>query len=122
MAELAGDVIERKRGDTAPDTMTDIDEATGLARDNTGFSYRLTLNTEKDPDPNAVPPIGTELFEIIGAVGGADDSVSFPWTPAQSDQAIGTYWYDFERTDGAGKDKTIAKNEYIFHMDVGKTN
>ena len=122
MTDLVGAVIERKRGDTAPDKITDIDEDTGLPRDNTGFSYRMTLNTVKDPDPTHSPPIGTELFEITGTPGGADGTVEFPWTPAQADQAIDTYWYDIERTDSAGKHKTIAKNEYRFFMDVGKTN
>ena len=52
MSDLLGAAIERKRGDTAPDTNTDSDDVTGLARDNPGFSYRMTLNTVKDPDPD----------------------------------------------------------------------
>jgi len=122
MTDIVGAVIERKRGDTAPDKITDIDDVTGLARDNSGFSYRMTLNTVKDPDPGHSPPIGTELFILTGTPGGADGTVEFPWTPAQADQAIDTYWYDIERTDTGGKVKTIAKNQYKFLMDIGKTN
>ena len=122
MTDIIGAVIERKRGDTAPDKITDIDDVTGLARDNTGFTYLMTLNTVKDPDPTHVPPIGVELFILTGTPGGADGTVEFAWTPTQANQVIDTYWYDIERKDTGGKVKTIAKNEYVFRMDIGKTN
>ena len=111
MAELIGEIIERKRGDDAPDEIT-------VPFDNSGFSYILTINTNKDPDPG--PPRGVELVASTGAIGGADGTVLFPFTPGDADQEPGNYWYDIEQTDTTGKKKTIAKNQYIFHMDVSK--
>jgi hypothetical protein len=119
MAELNGEIIERKRGDTAPDIITVVDPADGVTPiNNTGFQYRMTINTEKDP----VPGVGTELTQITGAPGGASGSVSFNWLPADADQEPGVYWYDIEQVDGAGKVKTIAKNQYIFYQDITKVN
>lgn len=111
MAELIGAIIERKRGDDAPDKIT-------VDFDNTGLTYVLTINTDKDPDPG--PPRGVELVSSTGIVGGADGTVLFPFAPADADQVPGNYWYDIEQTDVAGKKKTIAKNQYIYHMDVSK--
>jgi len=113
MADLIGIVIERKRGDDAPDEIT-------LPFDNTGFSYILTINTEKDPEPTGPPIIGVELVSSVGAIGGADGTVLFPFAPADADQEAGSYWYDIQQTDPAGKKKTIAKNQYIYHMDISK--
>ena len=120
MSDLVGNPIDRKRGDTAPDKITVLDsENNNAVLDNTGFSYVLTVNTVKDPDPAL--PYGTELVSIAGFPGGADGTVEFPWTDVQADQAPGCYWYDIQQTDAAGKTKTIAKNAYTFNQDVGKT-
>ncbi|MCK5494771.1 MAG: hypothetical protein KAI41_02310 [Hyphomicrobiaceae bacterium] len=122
MAEILGAIIERKRGDTAPDKITVLDaEANNAPLDNTGFAYRMTINTEKDPDP-AAPILGSELVQTSGAPGGVDGTVSFPFSPVQADQVPGTYWYDIEQVDAGGFVKTIAKNQYIFHMDITKIN
>lgn len=117
MTELVGAALTRKRGDTAPDTITATDAA-GAAMDNTGFSYRLTINTDRAPDPAA--GIGTELVSIAGQPQGASGGVIFPWTAMDADQAPGTYWYDIEQVDASGAIKTIAKNTYKFFMDVSK--
>jgi hypothetical protein len=111
MTELVGIEIDRKRGDTAPDEIT-------VPFDNTGFSYILTINTQKNPDAGG--PIGAILVTSVGAIGGADGLVSFPFTPTDADQAIGKYWYDVQQTDPTGRIKTIAKNSYIYHQDITK--
>ncbi len=116
MAELLGIIIERKRGDDAPD---EID----VPFDNTGFSYLLTVNTEKDPEPVGPPIVGSELLSVAGVLLSSTPTVSkvsFPFSPANADQVPGNYWYDIQQTDTASKKKTIAKNEYIFHQDVTK--
>ena len=122
MSDVTGEIITRKRGDTAPDKITVIDSesATSAPLDNTGFQYKLTVNTEKDPEPVGPPIVGNELFSLTGAVGGADGTVVFPITVGDADQEPGRYWYDIQQTDTAGKIKTIAKNEYVFEMDVTK--
>ncbi|MCK5497312.1 MAG: hypothetical protein KAI41_07285 [Hyphomicrobiaceae bacterium] len=123
MAELLGEVIERKRGDTAPDKITVLDsENNNAPLDNTGFEYRLTVNTAKDPEPVGPPIVGSELLQSVGVPGGADGTVLFPFTVAQANKPAGCYWYDIEQKDTGGLVKTIAKNQYLFFMDVGKTN
>lgn len=121
MAELEGDVLDRKRGDTAPDKITVIDAETELPLDNTGFQYKLTVNTERDPDPVGPPIVGVELATITGTPGGANGEVEFIWSGVQADQVPDTYWYDIQQIDAGGNILTIAKNKYIIYMDVTKT-
>lgn len=120
--DFAGICIARKRGDTAPDKITILDpEAAtpGTPLDVTGFGFKLTVNTEQDPDP--APPIGIELVSIIGSLIDAPNGVvEFPWTAVQADQVPEEYFYDIEQTDVAGKILTIAKERYIFQQDVTK--
>jgi hypothetical protein len=100
--DFAGICIARKRGDTAPDKITVLDpeDPAGGPLDVTGFGFKLTVNTEQDPDPG--PPIGSELVSIIGTItDGPNGVVEFP-------------------TDTAGKILTIAKERYIFQQDVTK--
>ena len=122
MAELLGEVIERKRGDTAPDKITVLDPeaVAGTPLDVTGFGFKMTVNTEQDPDPG--PPIGTELVSIIGTLVDAPNGVvEFPWSPGDADQLPEEYFYDIQQTDSAGKILTIAKERYIFQQDITKT-
>ena len=122
--DFAGICIARKRGDTAPDKITVLDpEAAtpGTPLDVTGFGFKLTVNTEQDPDPVGPPIIGTELVSIVGTLIDAPNGiVEFPWTLTQADQVPDDYFYDIEQTDVAGKILTIAKEQYKFQQDVTK--
>lgn len=114
MSELVGAELERKRGDTAPDVVN-VTVADGIA----GFSYRMTVNTKRNPSTT----VGEELVTIDGVITASDaegGTVEFPWTAGDADQAPGLYWYDIEQTDAAGKIKTIAKNKYKFWQDISK--
>ncbi len=121
--DFNGICIDRKRGDTAPDKITVLDpEAAtpGTPLDVTGFGFKMTVNTEQDPDPG--PPIGVELVSIIGSLVDAPNGVvEFPWSPGDADQLPEEYFYDIQQTDSAGKILTIAKERYIFQQDVTKT-
>ena len=122
--DFAGICIARKRGDTAPDKITVLDpEAVtpGTPLDVTGFGFKLTINTEQDPDPVGPPIIGTELVSIAGSLVDAPNGVvEFPWSTAEADQTPDDYFYDIEQTDTAGKILTIAKEQYKFQQDVTK--
>lgn len=122
--DFAGICIARKRGDTAPDKITVLDpEAVtpGTPLDITGFAFKLTVNTEQDPDPVGPPVIGTELVSIVGSLIDAPNGVvEFPWSSAEADQTPDDYFYDIEQTDTAGKILTIAKEQYKFQQDVTK--
>ena len=113
--DFAGICIARKRGDTAPDKITVLDpEAAtpGTPLDVTGFGFKLTVNTEQDPDPVGPPVIGIELVSIIGSLIDAPNGVvEFPWSSADADQVPEDYFYDIEQTDTAGKILTMAKNK-----------
>ncbi len=119
--ELVGLELCRKRGDTAPDKITVLDsESTTTPKeplDITGFSYILTINTERDPDGS----VGNELVSIAGAITDAVNGVvEFAFTGPDSDQTPDEYWYDIQQTDAGGRIKTIAKNKYTFFQDITK--
>jgi hypothetical protein len=120
MAETVGKIIERKRGDTAPDVILvkDPDNPT-LALNVTGFAYTLTVNTDRRP--TTVPPFGTELLQIAGTLADpVNGRVEFAWSALNADQVPGRYWYDIQQIDAGARKKTIAKNEYVFYQDVTK--
>lgn len=119
--DLQGVCIARKRGDTAPDKIfvKDPDDPT-QPLNIAGFAFKLTVNTEQDPDPAV--PIGTELVTINGTITDAPNGeVEFPWTPGDADQVPDDYFYDIQQTDSASKILTIAKNEYKIQQDITKT-
>ncbi len=122
--DLAGECIARKRGDTAPDKITVLDPEAAVAGtplDVTGFGFRLTVNTEQDPDPVGPPIVGVELVSIVGTLIDAPNGiVEFPWSPTEADQIPEVFFYDIQQTDTAGKILTIAKEQYIFQQDVTK--
>ncbi len=121
--DFAGICIARKRGDTAPDKITVLDPEASVPTplDVTGFSFRLTVNTEQDPDPVGPPIVGVELVTIAGTLIDAPNGiVEFPWSPGDADQVPDDYFYDIEQTDTAGKILTIAKEQYKFQQDVSK--
>ena len=122
--DLSGECIARKRGDTAPDKIFVTDPETGppaTPLDITGFGFKLTVNTERDPDPVGPPVVGTELVSIVGTItDGPGGEVEFPWSPGDADQTPDDYFYDIEQTDTAGRILTIAKEEYKFQQDVTK--
>ncbi len=120
--DLFGECIARKRGDTAPDKIFVTDpENNDAPLDVTGFSFRLTVNTEQDPDPVGPPIIGSEIAAIAGTItNGPGGEVEFPWSAGDADQVAEDYFYDIEQTDTAGRILTIAKERYQFQQDVSK--
>lgn len=115
MGDLVGAILERKRGDTAPDAISVIDPATGGPRDITGYVYVLTLH--ELPDPTDEPAAATINGVITSATGG---TVEFLWTEEQADRVPALYYYDIQQTDETGRIKTIAKSRYRFWQDITK--
>jgi hypothetical protein len=121
--DLAGDCIARKRGDTAPDKIfvTDPEDPAQGPLDITGFSFRMTVNTEQDPEPVGPPIIGVELVSIAGTITNpTGGEVEFPWSAGEADQVPEDYFYDIQQTDTTGRILTIAKERYQFQQDVTK--
>lgn len=109
--------ITRKRGDTYADEITVKSKATGLPINITGYTFKLTVDPKKDPltaDNNLFSITGTILNPIAG-------TVEFAPSEPQSDQVPGTYYYDIEMIDGAGRVRTIELDKYVFTQDITKT-
>ncbi len=91
-----------------------IQDSDGVAIDITGFTFRLTVNTEKDPAP------GTELFTVTGVLTDATNGkVGFAPTAVDTDQTPGTYFYDIEQT-AAGLISTVIKGKVQIIQDISK--
>ncbi len=107
--------ITRKRGDTYAETIT-VTDTTGAVIDITGYTFKLTVDPEKAPVSAA-----NNLFSITGTILSAvAGTVEFAPSAPQADQTPGTYYYDIEMVDGAGRIRTIALDKYIVTQDISK--
>ena len=105
------------RGDSFPLTLTIKDKNSGNPIDLTGYSFRVTVNVEKDPIDTT-----NQLFEVVGSLDPDPTTGRVSFTPTQSDtnQKSGTYYYDIEMTDDAGNVRTIAKHKFKITQDLSK--
>ncbi len=84
-----------------------IQDSAGAEVNITGFTFKLTVNSEKDPADQA-----NEQFSIVGVITDAPNGkVAFSPSVTDTDIAPETYFYDIEQTDGVGgiSTKIIAK-------------
>ena len=106
--------ITRYRGDTAADQFT-------IKRDRevvdiTDCTFKLTVNSEKDPTDASA-----QLFTVDGVVtSGIAGEVEFSPTSLQADQTPGDYYFDVQMTDGNGAKLTVVKGRYRFKQDITK--
>lgn len=107
--------LTRYRGDTYPDEITVTDE-TGSAVDITGYTFLLTVNTERSPTS-----IATQVFQLTGTiVDAAAGQVNFAPSAMQADQTPAKYYFDIQMTTTTPHIKTIAKGTYTFTQDITK--
>jgi hypothetical protein len=109
--------VEWYRGDSYPLEITVKDSATEAAIDITGYSFIMTVDTEKYPTDAL-----TKLFDVAGVLD-ADPTtgkVSFTPTTIDTDQDVGTYYYDIQMTDVSGNIRTIVKNDFKIVQDITK--
>jgi hypothetical protein len=110
------------RGDTKPRVFT-IRDSAGVALDISGSTFKMTVNTDKDPSV-AVP--GTELFSVAGTfvTDGTNGQVQFAPTPVGWADGLPslptTVFYDIEETDGATAVDTLIKGKVKIIQDVSK--
>ncbi len=108
--------VERYRGDTYANIFA-IKDSNGDPIDITGYSFKLTVNTLKEPDSDL-----TQLFQITGAlVSPSLGTVKFAPNVTQADQDPGTYYFDIQMTDGTGAIQTVALGKYVFKQDITKS-
>lgn len=108
--------ITRYRGDTWTLELILRDTKTKLPRDITGYSYLLTVNSNRAP-----VDISTQVVQFVGVVpGGSDGKIQFPCTLAQADQVPSVYKFDVQETDTSDKDRTIIVGNYSVPQDITK--
>lgn len=108
--------IVRYRGDTRAYAIFVRDAKTLEAIDITGYSFKLTVSMEENPEDDTNQEFGL-TGTITEAVAG---KVQFAPTANQADQVPGTYYYDIELTDGDGGILTVAKGRWIVNQDISK--
>jgi len=93
-----------------------IQNSAGVAIDITGFTFKLTVNSEKDPTTTA-----NQQFTVIGAITDASaGKVAFSPTTANTDIVPATYFYDIEQTDGSGAISTLIIGKCVLVQDITK--
>lgn len=116
--------ICRFRGDTKPVKRILTQEGSPSVVDITGFSFLMTVNTAKNPDPVSSPVIGSQIFQIVGVLTDPQaGKFQFPYTGSPNPGDLlppATYYYDMQMTDGTGEVSTIAKGRYIIKQDITK--
>ena len=108
------------RGDNDPKGFT-IKDSAGAAIDVTAFSFTMTVNDAKNPEPVGPPIVGVEQFTIVGViVNGPAGQISFSPLTSETDIPAGTYFYDIEQTDASSKIKTLVKGKLKIIQDISK--
>lgn len=116
MATL-GLTIDRFRGDTYGNVFK-IADSNGDPIDITGYTFKMTINSLKEPTDTA-----TQIFQVVGTlVSPSLGTVKFAPSSLQANAIEpGTYYFDIQMTDGAGAIQTVATGKYIIRQDITKT-
>lgn len=109
--------LRYKRGDSFPSQFT-ITQSDGVTPINiTSWQFTLTVDTQRNPADNT-----TNQFSVAGVITDAANGV-VQFSPSESDTDLSPakYWYDIQQIDGAGRKKTIVKDNFIIEQDITKT-
>lgn len=108
--------ITRTRGDTYADELVIKSKKTKLPIDITGYTFTMTLDPEKEPIDAT-----NNLYSLTGVIlDAAAGRVEFAPTEIQADQLPGTYYFDVQMIDGAGRKRTIELDKYTYKQDISK--
>lgn len=108
-------IIERTRGDTAPDIFT-LTRKQDLAPANlAGCSAVLTLDSRENPTDSS-----TQVYQLVGVIPDPlTGEIKFSPTATQADK-LGHFFFDVQITDATGAVLTVAKGRYVFKQDISK--
>lgn len=108
--------IRRYRGDTVPDVVF-VKDADGAALDISGFTFYLTVSSEKAPTD-----ITNQVFQLTGVITDAPNGkVEFAPTAMEADLLPKKYFYDIQMVSGGGQIQTIIASTYTIVQDITKT-
>lgn len=108
--------ITRRRGDTYADEITVTSSTTKAPIDIAGYTFTMTLDPEKAP-----ATADNNIYQLTGTIVDAPTGrVEFAPSALQADQTPGTYWFDIQMVDGAGRKRTIALDKYTYTQDITK--
>jgi len=109
--------IEWFRGDSYPLELTIKDKETSLALDLTGYTFKLTIDSLKEP-----PDATTKVFEVDGVLDIDPTTGKVVFTPSAIQTAIapGNYFYDVQMTDISSNIRTIVKDKWNIKQDISK--
>ena len=103
------------RGDSSAKGFT-VQDSNEVAIDITGFTFKLTINSEKDPTDTT-----NQQFTITGAITDATaGKVAFSPTTTDTDITPDTYFYDIEQTDDGGAVSTLIIGKCLIVQDITK--
>jgi len=92
-----------------------IQDSAGVAIDITGFTFKLTVNSEKDPLTTT-----NQQFTVTGAITDATaGKVAFSPSATDTDITPDTYFYDIEQTE-SGKISTLIIGKCLIVQDITK--
>ncbi len=115
--------FERRRSNTKDIAIRLTQDGTVIP-DATGYSAKFTINTKKEPDLNASPEVGVEIFQATGAPNSpATDGIlrfDFAAFDASPEIAPGSYFYDVELTDPDGETSTPLIGKFVVKQDITK--
>lgn len=107
--------IKLYRGDSYPLVFVFKDKTTGLPINITGWSFKMTVSTEKDPVDDTTKKFSVDAV-IVDAVNG-----KFSFLPTEANNVdIGKFFFDIQYTNPSGHKRTIAKDKYTVSQDIGK--
>lgn len=107
--------LTRKRGDTYADEFIIKSKATGRPLNIAGYTFLMTLDPNKAPADDT-----TKAYELAGTiVDAAAGRVEFAPNELQADR-VGSFYYDVQMIDGAGRIRTIAAGKYKYEQDITK--
>ncbi len=115
--------LERRRGDTKDVCIRLTSDGSAVASA-AGYTGLLTINTIKEPDLVASPNTGSQIFQSVGVPNSpaTDALIVFDFTAFDSSPEItpGSYYYDVQVTDPAGKISTPLIGKFTVKQDITK--
>ncbi len=107
--------IVRKRGDTYADEIIVKSAKTKKPINITGYTFVMVL------DPSAAPTNSdANVYSLDGViVDAANGRVEFAPSVSQADR-VGSFYYEVQMVDGAGRKRTILSARYKYVQDIVK--